>query len=143
MPLSDTEILALKPKPPPYKVSIGKGAYILVMPNGRKYWRLKYHLNAKEGTYALGVFPSVSIEAARAARDSAIGLVRQGISPTRARREARQKAATPEPSFRLELSKCGALTSENDTNVLMLTPPQTQALKAFLSVNVESEVESQ
>jgi hypothetical protein len=142
MILTDAEILALKPKPKYYKVSIGKGAYIKVMPNGHKYWRLKYRLNSKESTHALGVFPEVSIEAARIARDSAKALVRQGLNPTVERRKARLKAAFPVPLFRLELSKRGELTIETDTIVLTLTFSQTQALAAFLTVNDENGKDS-
>ena len=143
MPITDTEILALRPQPKPYKVSIGEGAYILVMPNGHKYWRLKYQLNGKEGLCALGVFPEVSIEGAQAARDSARALIQQGINPAVERREARRKAAFREPLFLLELAKSGALTIETDTNALTLTAAQTQALAAFLSVNQANEKESQ
>jgi hypothetical protein len=144
MPTTDTEILALRPKDKAYyKVSIGKGAFILVMPNGHKYWRLKYQLNGKEGLYALGVFPDVSIEAAQAARDAARALVEQGIHPTAERREARRNAAFREPLFLLGLSKTGELTVETDTNVLTLTFSQTQALAAFLTVRNANEKDSQ
>ncbi len=105
MPVTDAEILALKPKSKPYKVSIGKGAYLLVMPNGHKYWRLKFYLNRKENAYALGVFPHVPIKAALAARDSARALIKEGINPAVARREAKRNAALREPLFLLALSK--------------------------------------
>ena len=71
MLITDTEILGLKPKTKPYRVSIGDGAYLLITPNGQKYWRLKYRLNRRENTCALGVFPKVSIDAAHASRDAA------------------------------------------------------------------------
>jgi hypothetical protein len=141
MPLTDAEILALKPKSKPYKFSIGKGAYILVMPNGHKYWRLNYHLDAKEGTCALGVFPEVPADAAIAARDSARALVREGINPSAARREAREKSVLSRAVFRLALSKCGALTIETDKNALTLTLPQTQILAAFLRENSHHDEE--
>jgi hypothetical protein len=113
------------------------------MPNGHKYWRLKYQLNGKEGLCALGVFPEVSIEGAQAARDSARALIQQGINPAVERREARRKAAFREPLFLLELSKSGELIIETDTNVLTLTLPQTQALAAFLTVQKPNERDSQ
>jgi hypothetical protein len=142
MSITDAEILALKPKKKPYKVSIGKGAYIFVMPNGHKYWRLKYHLNAKEKTHAIGVFPKITVAVATAARDSAKALIRERINPSVARRKARQKPATPQPMFRLELSNGGALTIETDSNLLRLTFSQTQALAAFLTVSNDKHEES-
>jgi hypothetical protein len=113
------------------------------MPNGHKYWRFKYHLNGKETTYALGVFPGVSIEAARAERDAARALVRQGVSLTGAKRQARRKVAFPEPLFLLALSTNRALTIETDTHSLTLTLRQTKALAAFLHVNNDNEKDSQ
>lgn len=143
MIMTDAEILELKPKAKPYRVSIGNGAYLLVTPNGQKYWRLKYRLNRKETTYALGVFPEVSAKAAQAERDAARALVREGIDPVGARREARRRAAFSEPLFLLALSNNGAVTIETDTNVLTLTSPQTQALAAFLAVTNEHEKDTQ
>jgi hypothetical protein len=143
MPISDAEILALTPKPKPYKVYVGKGAFLLVMPNGHKYWRLKYYLNGKQNDCSLGVFPNVSVDAMRVACDSTKALVRQGINPAVARREARRIAACREPLFWLELSKSGELTIVTGTKDVTLTVAQTQALAAFLIVSNEHEKDCQ
>jgi hypothetical protein len=142
MSITDAELLALKPKTTPYKVFIGKGTYILVNPNGTKYWRLRYWLEGTEKVFALGVFPRVSIDAAKAARDSARALILKGINPTAAKREARAKSIVPEPVFRLGLSINGALTIETDRNALTLTLAQTQALRAFLGVTNDNKKDS-
>ena len=42
MPLNDTMIRSLKPKPTPYKVADEKGLFLLVTPAGGKLWRLKF-----------------------------------------------------------------------------------------------------
>ena len=138
MLITDAEILALKPTNKPYKVFIGDGIYLHVRPNGKKYWRLKYHLNGKENVYSLGVFPKVSLDTAKAARESVRAIIQEGINPAIARREARLKHMFHPPLFRLGLSINGALTIETDTNVLTLTYPQTQALQAFLTANNEN-----
>jgi hypothetical protein len=39
--------------------------YLEVMPNGSKYWRLKYRFDGKEKRSALGVYPLVSLTSAR------------------------------------------------------------------------------
>lgn len=135
MSLTDAEILALKPKAKPYKVSIGKGAYILVKPDGKKYWRLKYMVDRKENLCSLGVFPTVSIDATKTASESAQSLIREGINPSVTRREVRAKSVLAQPIFRLGLSINGALTIETDTQCLIITPEQTQALSAFLAAN--------
>jgi Arm DNA-binding domain len=39
MALTDTRVRTAKPKPKPYKLSDGGGMYLLVMPDGARYWR--------------------------------------------------------------------------------------------------------
>jgi hypothetical protein len=51
-----------KPKEKPYKLSAGRGLYLEVMPNGRKYWRMKYRFAGKERRLALGVYPETSLK---------------------------------------------------------------------------------
>jgi len=86
--LTDKAVRALTPRERPFKVGDGGGLYLLVMPNGARYWRLDYQLNGKRGTAALGVYAEaggargpVSLAAARAQRDRCRELLRQGIRP--------------------------------------------------------------
>jgi len=48
MPLTDMVCKQAKPKENPYKLSDGGGLYLEVMPNGSKYWRLKYRFFGKK-----------------------------------------------------------------------------------------------
>lgn len=48
-----------------YRLAEGGGMYLEVMPNGSKYWRLKYRFDGKEKRSALGVYPLVSLTSAR------------------------------------------------------------------------------
>ena len=48
MKLSDTAARKAKPEAKPYKMADGGGMYLEVMPNGSKYWRLKYRIAGKE-----------------------------------------------------------------------------------------------
>lgn len=45
-----------KPKDKLYRLYDERGLYLEVMPNGSKYWRLKYRFNGKEKRLALGVY---------------------------------------------------------------------------------------
>ncbi len=45
--------------------------YLLVQPNGAKYWRLKYRYTGKEKLLALGVFPDVGVAEANEKRAAA------------------------------------------------------------------------
>lgn len=44
MKLNARQVDAAKPKDKPYKLADGGGLYLLIKPNGGKYWRLKYRV---------------------------------------------------------------------------------------------------
>ncbi len=81
MPLSDVTARKANPKEKPYKLADGGGMYLEVMPNGSKYWRLKYRFAGKEKRLALGVYPDVPLALARQWRDEARKLLAQGVDP--------------------------------------------------------------
>ncbi len=86
MPLTNIRITTAKPDKRPYKVSDSGGLFLLVHPNGSKYWRLKYRLHGKEKNLALGVYPVVTLKEAREARDAAKKLICAGRDPVTERR---------------------------------------------------------
>lgn len=81
--LSDTKVKLLKPKQKPYKVFDGEGMYLLINPNGSKYWRLKYRIKHKEKILALGVYPRVTLNIARKKRNAAKNKLINGIDPSK------------------------------------------------------------
>ena len=44
------------------------GLYLLVNPNGKRYWGLKYRVAGKEKLRAPGVYPDVTLAEARSKR---------------------------------------------------------------------------
>lgn len=70
----------------------GAGMYLLVKTSG-KYWRMDYRFADKRKTLALGVYPEVSLAAARKRRDKAREQVADGIDPSTAKREDKQTKA--------------------------------------------------
>lgn len=48
MPLTDTTMKNAKPINKPYKIADDKVMFLLVNPNGSKYFRLKYRFEGKE-----------------------------------------------------------------------------------------------
>lgn len=92
MPLTNIKCNAAKPKQKPYKLTDSHGLYLEVMPNGSKYWRLKYRHMGKEKRLALGVFPLVTLGEAREMRDKARKLVASGIDPSAAKKHAKRQA---------------------------------------------------
>jgi len=78
----------------------GKGLYLEVMPNGSRYWRLKYRYNEKEKRAAFGVYPEVSLAEARDKCLAARKLLAAGLDPLEQKKEAkREKIAQAASSF--------------------------------------------
>ncbi|MGQ0622507.1 MAG: tyrosine-type recombinase/integrase [Panacagrimonas sp.] len=96
MPLTDTLIRTAKPKDKPYKLPREDGLFVLVNPNGSKWWRLSYTFTGKEKLLSVGTYPEVSLKLARERRDEARRLLAQGIDPSEHRKAA--KAAGDETS---------------------------------------------
>ncbi len=81
-PLSDVKLRSAKPKDKDYKLTDGKGLYLLVTKTGGKLWRLDYRFAGKRKTLALGSYPEVSLTAARDKRTVAREQVASGIDPS-------------------------------------------------------------
>lgn len=64
-----------------YKLADGGGMYLLVKPNGSKYWRLKYRFAGKEKMLSIGVYPDVSLADAREKRKEARKTLASGGDP--------------------------------------------------------------
>src|SRR5512139_3047577 len=97
MALSDTACKNAKPKEKPYKLADEKGMFLLVNPNGSKYFRLKYRFAGKEKGLALGVYPETTLKDARGKRDKAREQLAKGIDPGIARKI--EKAGSAENTF--------------------------------------------
>lgn len=70
----------------PLKLFDGGGMYLLVKPNGARYWRLDFRINGRYKTLSLGTYPDVGLADARAKREEARQLVAQGIDPSAQRK---------------------------------------------------------
>lgn len=81
MALTDTAIRNAKPEDKPRKLADEKGLFLLVHPNGSKYWRLKYRFGGREKLLALGVYPEITLADARQRRDDARKLLANGADP--------------------------------------------------------------
>jgi len=94
--LTDTTIRASKPAGRARKLFDGGGLYLLVTPEGRRYWRLKYRIDGREKLISLGVYPAVSLKAARRRRVQAKAILEDGKDPSKQRKAekaARRSAA--------------------------------------------------
>ncbi len=86
MPLTDTAVKIAKPTDKPYRLTDGKGLYLIVNPTGRKYWRIDYRHDSKRQTLSAGIYPQTGLKAARAERDRIRDLLAAGLNPSLERR---------------------------------------------------------
>jgi integrase len=91
--LTDTAIRSAKPRQKPYKLTDGEGLYLLVNPNGSRWWRFKYRFEGKEKLLSLGVYPDVSAKEARERKQAARNRVANGIDPSAIKQATKQADA--------------------------------------------------
>jgi integrase len=92
MKLTDTATRKAKPEAKPYKMADGGGMYLEVMPNGSKYWRLKFRFAGKEKRLALGVYPDTTLALARERREEARKLLANGGDPSAVKQTQKRQA---------------------------------------------------
>ena len=93
MTLTDTKIRNAKSRQAQYKLYDGDGLFLLLMPNGSKYWRFRYRYDGKEKTIALGTHPEITLLEARGKRHAARTQLAHGIDPGQ-QKKAQKKAQT-------------------------------------------------
>jgi integrase len=91
--LSDLAIQNAKPAAKPYKLADSGGLFMLVNPNGSRWWRLRYRIGEKERGISLGVYPDVTLKRARQKRDEARQLLADGIDPSTRRQQEKVASA--------------------------------------------------
>lgn len=102
MSLTDTSIRSAKPQEKPIKLFDGGGLFLLVTPNGGKWWRLKYRFGGKEKLLSMGVYPAISLKEARKRREEAKEQIALGIDPG-ANRKAVKEATLAEAANSFEV----------------------------------------
>ncbi len=136
MALDDASIHALVPRATPYKVTEGKGLYLLIQPNGKRYWRFRYRWAGKQNTLSCGVFPKVGVEEARTKRDEFRVLLKEGTNPTEyvkaERIDQMNESSRQEVATRFLLDSDGAIYVRLGNRQFALTPAETQQLRIFL-----------
>lgn len=88
MPLTDAQLRNLTE---PGKHFDGGGLYFDLTNSGGRYWRLKYRAGGKEKLLALGVYPAVSLKAARTKAEEARKTIKAGGDPAELRKAQKTK----------------------------------------------------
>ncbi|MEZ4600582.1 MAG: integrase arm-type DNA-binding domain-containing protein [Syntrophotaleaceae bacterium] len=99
MPLTDAKIRNAKPGAKQVKLFDGDGLFLLVAPNGGKWWRFKYRFGGKEKLLSFGTYPEVSLADAREKRFQARKQVAAGIDPGEVRKAQQAANAEQEDTF--------------------------------------------
>jgi len=89
MKLTDAKLRTLTE---PGKHSDGGGLYLELTTAGGRYWRMKYRFSGKENRLAFGVYPAVSLKAARELAAIARKTLQGGADPGELRKVAKAKA---------------------------------------------------
>ena len=93
--LTELEIRNSKPREAKYTLAAGRGLMLLVMPDGSKYWRLRYRFGGKERMIAVGKpYPETTLKAAAAKAAEMRALLAEGTDPANERKA--EKLATRE-----------------------------------------------
>src|SRR3569623_752238 len=92
-PLTPSAVANAKPQSTSYKMTDGRGLFLLVTPDGGKLWRWRYRRPGKgaENMLSLGAYPEVSLKRAREKREEARTLLADGVDPS-VRRKAERGA---------------------------------------------------
>ena len=114
-PLTDAQVKSARPKikpkgfagrtedeetDKPYSLPDGGGLYLLVNPDGAKYWRMQCRFAGHARLLAFGKYPDVSLASARDARNAAKKQIAAGIDPAQSKRIAKStKAAAAANTF--------------------------------------------
>lgn len=88
--LTDTTARQAKSRAKAYKLADGGGLFLLIQPDGKKYWRLKYRIDGREKLLAVGVYPTTTLKEARIAATKARKQLADGIDPTQAKKQAKR-----------------------------------------------------
>lgn len=81
--LAKSAVTNARPSAQAYKLTDGRGLYLLVQPSGARWWRFDYRRpgTKKRNTLSLGTFPEVSLKLAREKREAVRVLLAEGIDP--------------------------------------------------------------
>jgi len=90
-----------KPEKREYKISNGQRLYIVVEPNGRKWWMYKYMYNGKRTQKFLGNYPEISLAKARELREKYRELELKNTPPSMLKHSNREQFSLKKIYFRI------------------------------------------
>ncbi|MFI3188009.1 MAG: Arm DNA-binding domain-containing protein [Methylococcales bacterium] len=87
--LTDVTVSNAKPTDKDKRLNDGGGLYLLIKPNGAKWWRFDYTIAGKRKTLSIGVYPATGLADARRKAQEVRNQNANGIDPSDTRKEAK------------------------------------------------------
>jgi integrase len=88
--LTDIRIRTAEPREKKYKLSGSRGLALIVMPNGAKYWRIRYRYAGRQKELSLGrPYPELSLKEANQEVDRMRLVLASGVDPGEQRKQAK------------------------------------------------------
>ncbi len=97
--LTDTAVKNAKPTTKQRTIFDGGGLYLLIAPNGGKYWRCKYTFEGVDGLLSFGTYPELSLAKARERREDTRRMVAAGVDPGAVRKAQKEAKAASADTF--------------------------------------------
>ncbi|MEB6858371.1 tyrosine-type recombinase/integrase [Proteus cibi] len=91
MALTDIKVRSAKPQEKEYTLVDGDGMFLLIHPNGSKYWRFRFRFAGKQHLMAFGIYPEISLADARQKREGTRKLIAAGIEPRENKRAIKEE----------------------------------------------------
>jgi integrase len=132
--LSDAKLRSVKPASKPYKLYDGGGLFLLVQPNGSRYWRLKYRTAGKERLFAVGVYPEVGLADARERALDVRRLIREGSDPVVERRRQRLSTNASAETFKAIADEWIASRADS------WSPSYVETVRSALAANLYPQI---
>ena len=133
--LKDTTIRNARAIDKDYRLNDGEGLYILIKPNGSKWWRFDYTFSGKRKTLSLGVYPATSLADARRKAEESRNQISNDINPSDGRKKVKAiKQLAVENENRIDaglpiLNSFADLARQWLESIAHLTNPTTQIKK--------------
>ena len=101
--LTDAALRAIKPTEKDQLISDGEGLFLLVKPDGKKWWRFVYTFEGKRKALSLGVYPRTTLSVARKQAEENRENLANGINPSDLRKQNKaEKIQQQENQLRAE-----------------------------------------
>jgi hypothetical protein len=124
------------------RLNDGNCLYLIINPNGSKWWRFDYKFDGKRKTLSMGFYPGTDLSTARENRDKAIKLLANGINPSDQKKAAKiseRAASKTQSKERFLIDNEGALTFNLGRRSVVLTQAETMDLCAFLETRKKGD----